>query len=149
VLQSGRLFASLRRHYFTDEGSHLKTNLIVSIVDDDESVRTATSSLLRSLGWQVCLYASAEAFLESGTASDVTCVISDIQMPGMTGIEMQQRLLRSGHAPPIIFITAFESEVARKQALESGALCFLNKPVDGAAISQCLQKLVQDSENGH
>jgi FixJ family two-component response regulator len=67
----------------------------------------------------------------------------------MTGIEMQQRLLRSGHAPPIIFISAFESETARRQALESGARCFLSKPVDGAAISRCLQSLLLEKENRH
>ena len=133
----------------TGKDSLLDKNLIVSIVDDDESVRSATSSLLRALGWGVRLYASAEAFLESDSVSDVVCVISDIQMPGMTGIEMQQRLLRRAHAPPIIFITSFESETVRKQVMESGALCFLSKPVDGAAISQCLQKLRQESEDEH
>lgn len=119
----------------------MHTRSIVSVVDDDESVRVATSSLLRSLGWDVCIYASAESFLESNRLDEVACVISDIQMPGMTGLQMQQRLREMGHALPIVFITAFASESVRRQALEGGAVCLLSKPVDGAVVSQCLEKL--------
>ncbi|MFM0228061.1 response regulator transcription factor [Paraburkholderia dipogonis] len=119
----------------------MHTHRIVSIIDDDESVRIATSSLVRSLGWDVRLYASAEDFLASGQISDVACVISDVQMPGMTGLEMQRRLLGGGIALPIIFISAFVSETVRRQALDDGAMCVLSKPVDGAAVSRCLETL--------
>jgi FixJ family two-component response regulator len=127
------------------EESHLEKNPVVSVVDDDASVRSAMSSLLRSQGWETRLYASAEAFLKSGRVDDVTCVISDVEMPGMNGLEMQQRLLRDGHALPIIFITAFESPAVRTQALDSGALCFLIKPADGSILLQCLQKLLHEA----
>lgn len=119
----------------------MQTPMIVSIVDDDENVRLATCSLLRSLGCDVRVYASAEAFLDSGRLGDVNCVISDVQMPGMGGIEMQRKLNELESAPPIIFISAFGSEARRKEALANGALCFLDKPVNGDAILACLEKL--------
>jgi FixJ family two-component response regulator len=124
----------------------LRTHPIVSIVDDDESVRIATSMLVRSLGWAVRIYASAEDFLASGQIDDVACIISDVQMPGMTGLEMQRRLLDGGIALPIIFISAFASEAVRRQAMDSGAMCVLSKPIDGAAVSRCLDKL--EAEGG-
>lgn len=119
----------------------MHTHRIVSIVDDDESVRIATSSLVRSLGWDVRLYASAEDFLDSGQIADVACIISDVRMPGMTGLEMQRRLLDGGITLPIIFISAFASEKVRCQALGDGAICVLGKPVDGVAVSHCLERL--------
>ena len=123
------------------EDSRLHTHRIVSIIDDDESVRIATSSLVRSLGWDVRLYPSAEDFLASGQIGDVACVISDVQMPGMTGLEMQRRLLDGGMTLPIIFISAFASETVRRQVLDGGAMCVLSKPVDGTAVSRCLETL--------
>jgi FixJ family two-component response regulator len=114
---------------------------VVSIIDDDESVRVATSSLVRSLGWDARLYACAEAFLASGPADDVACIISDVQMPGMSGLEMVRRLIERGIAPPVIFITAFASDAVRRQAQGLGAKCVLAKPVDGAAIARCLEAL--------
>ncbi|AXF07426.1 response regulator [Paraburkholderia graminis] len=114
---------------------------IASIIDDDESVRIATSSLVRSLGWDVRLYASAEDFLASGQIADVACVISDVQMPGMSGLQLQRRLIDDGIALPVIFISAFASDAVRRQALDDGALCVLSKPVDGAAILRCLETL--------
>ena len=125
----------------------MHTHPIVSIIDDDESVRIATSSLVRSLGWDVRLYASAEDFLASGQVGDVACIISDVQMPGMTGLEMQRRLLDDGVTLPIIFISAFASETMRQQALNDGAMCVLSKPVDSAAVSRCLEQL-QAGGNG-
>jgi FixJ family two-component response regulator len=125
------------------------THSIVSIIDDDESVRIATSSLVRSLGWAVRLYASAEDFLASGQIGDTVCIISDVQMPGMTGLEMQRRLLDGGITLPIIFISAFASETVRRQALGSGAMCVLSKPVDGAAVSRCLETLQAEDGDVH
>ncbi|MBW0446710.1 response regulator [bacterium M00.F.Ca.ET.228.01.1.1] len=114
-------------------------NPIVSIVDDDESVRIATSSLVRSLGWGARLYASAEQFLASDEIHDVTCIISDVQMPGISGLQMYWRLLESGVRLPVVFISAFASDLVRRQALEAGALCVLSKPVDAVELSRHLQ----------
>jgi len=119
----------------------LHSHPIASIIDDDESVRIATSSLVRSLGWDVRLYASAEEFLASGQIADVACVISDVQMPGMSGLQLQRRLIDDGITLPVIFISAFASDAVRRQALDDGALCVLSKPVDGAAILRCLETL--------
>ncbi len=126
------------------EDSCLKNHQIISIVDDDDSLRHAMSSLLRSLGWGVRLYSSAQAFLQSGRLDDITGLVSHIDMPGMTGLEMQQRLLTDGHALPIIFVTAYATEAVRRQALKNGAVCFLSKPVDESVISRCLQALQRE-----
>ena len=123
----------------------MPSDLIVSIIDDDESVRTATSSLVRSLGWEARLYASAEAFLRSGVIAATRCIISDVQMPGMSGLALQNRLTEEGYTTPFIFISAFRSEAASEQALAGGAMCFLSKPVDGSVIAQCLDKLRDSS----
>jgi FixJ family two-component response regulator len=117
---------------------------IVSIVDDDESVRIATASLIRSLGWGVNLYASAEAFLQSGERTTTACIVCDIQMPGMTGLEMQAYLIATGTSLPIIFVTAFPSDEAERQACANGACGFLHKPVDAAKMTRCLELVLGD-----
>jgi FixJ family two-component response regulator len=113
----------------------------VSVVDDDESVRVASSSLLRSLGWEVSLYASAEAFIDTDPLDGLACVITDLHMPGMSGLQLQQRLRRLAPDLPVMFMTAFASETARRQALEGGAVCFLSKPVDGTVVADCLERI--------
>lgn len=118
-------------------------NQTVAVVDDDESVRQATSRLVRSLGWEVRLFSSAASFLSSGSAAHVACVISDVQMPGMTGLEMHRRLTEAHIRVPVIFITAFCTEAIRKQAMEGGALSLLCKPVDGTAIQACLEQVMR------
>ena len=122
----------------------MHNNPIASVIDDDESVRTAMSSLVRSLDWDVRLYASAEAFLESGVASHIACIISDVQMPGMSGLDMYRHLLDKGVTLPIIFISAFASDAVRRQAIDLGAMCVLTKPVDGCEVSRCLARLGPD-----
>lgn len=111
---------------------------IVSIVDDDEAVRLATASLVRSFGWDVNSFASAEAFLGSGHVDETSFLISDIRMPGMSGIELHDCLLKQGNAPPTIFITAFPTAVLHAQTQAQGALALLEKPVDAAAIAHWL-----------
>ncbi|WP_087042707.1 response regulator transcription factor [Caballeronia ptereochthonis] len=113
------------------------------MIDDDESVRVASSSLLRSLGWAVSLYASAEAFLDTDSLDGLACVITDLNMPGMSGLQLQQRLRELGLGVPVVFITAFASDAARRQALDGGAVCFLSKPVDGTAVADCLERIQQ------
>jgi CheY-like chemotaxis protein len=119
----------------------LYNNPIVSIIDDDESVRVATSSLVRSLGWDVRLYASAEQFLASDSIGAVTCIISDVQMPGISGLDMYRRLIERGVTLPVIFISAFASDAVRRQALDIGAMCVLSKPVDAAEVSRRLETI--------
>ena len=115
----------------------------VSVIDDDESVRVASSSLLRSLGWEVSLYPSAESFLDADPLEGLACIITDLNMPGMSGLQLQQRLRELKAGVPIMFITAFASDAARRQALDGGAVCFLSKPVDGTAVADCLERIRQ------
>ena len=113
---------------------------VIAIVDDDESFRRATMSFIRSLGYVVLQFASAEAFLNSDRLHHADCVISDLQMPGMNGIELQNKLIVQGHHLPIIFISAFSEMRARAQALAAGAIGFLAKPFSDEELIACLNK---------
>src|ERR1700730_778865 len=101
---------------------------MISIVDDDESVREATKSLVRFLGYGVATFASAEDFLQSNQINDTECVISDVQMPGLSGVELQSQLIAGGNRTPIIFITASLEERTRARALTAGGVGVLSKP---------------------
>ena len=111
---------------------------VISIIDDDESVRVATQSLLRSLGFTACTFASAAEFLQSPRMDDASCVIADVQMPGMSGVELQSLLIAQGRRTPMIFITAFHEESVRARAMKAGAIGFLNKPFSGQTLVECL-----------
>jgi len=112
---------------------------LVAIIDDDESVRVTTDSLVRSLGYIVHTFASAEEFLRSNRLDDFSCVIADVQMPGMSGVQLQDQLRDQGYRVPFIFFTAFPDENIRARALAAGAICYLTKPFDGDSLIQCLQ----------
>ena len=116
----------------------MSTGSVISVVDDDEPVRAATSKFLRSYGYTVQAYSSAEGFLGSGRLNDTSCVIADVQMPGMSGLEFLATMRAQGHGAPFIFITAFPDETTRARALQAGAICFLPKPFGGTALINCL-----------
>jgi FixJ family two-component response regulator len=101
---------------------------MISIVDDDESVREATKGLVRSLGYGAVAFASAEEFLQSNQLNDTECVISDVQMHGLSGVELQSQLIADGNHMPIIFITASQEERTRARVLTAGAIGVLSKP---------------------
>ena len=115
---------------------------MIAIVDDDESMRTAVKTLVESVGLAVEDFPSAEEFLNSGRSQVSACLILDLRMPGMGGLELQRRLAASGSPLPIIFITAHYSEAERAKAMEAGAVGFLSKPFSEDAlfdaISSCL-----------
>lgn len=111
---------------------------MISIIDDDDLVRMATASLVRSMGFQTSTFASAEEFLQSPVLLTSDCVISDIQMPGINGIELQSALRSAGNLTPIIFITAFPEESIRRQAMGAGAVGFLSKPFEGDDLLACI-----------
>jgi FixJ family two-component response regulator len=115
---------------------------VISIIDDDAAVRAATDRLVRSLGYVAHSFASAEEFLTSPQGHDTSCVIADVQMPGMSGIELQTHLLAQGRRLPIIFITAFPEEDVRTKALNAGAVCFLTKPFRGATLIEHLDAVL-------
>jgi FixJ family two-component response regulator len=107
---------------------------LISIVDDDESVREAVGGLLKALGFDTEVFASAEDFLRSGHARIAACVITDVHMPVMSGLELQARVAGDGYGIPFIFITAFPNDQIRGRALKGGAVCFLNKPFTEAEL---------------
>jgi FixJ family two-component response regulator len=121
---------------------------LVAIVDDDASVRATTDSLVRSLGYIVHTFASAEELLRSNRLDDLSCVIADVQMPGMSGVELQAHLLSQGYRVPFIFFTAFPDERIRAQALSAGAICYLTKPFDGDSLVEGLQAALKKHDGG-
>lgn len=112
----------------------------ISIVDDDASVRDAIRGLLRSAGFDAEVFASAEEFLRSGRLHGTTCLVLDVRMPGMSGIELQERLIASGHLIPIVFITAHADEDERARALDRGAVDCLQKPFSDDALLDAIAK---------
>jgi len=111
-----------------------KNSKVVAIVDDDESIREALQGLLKGAGHPALVFASAEEFLNSGEQQHAGCLIADIRMPGMSGLELQAKLNSEQHRIPIIFITAHGDERMRIQALRAGAVDFLIKPFDKDAL---------------
>jgi len=101
---------------------------LISIVDDDESVREATKSLVRSLGYHVETFGSAEEFLGSDQLGDTACLITDVQMPGLSGVELQDRLISDGHDMPTIFVSGYPDTRLERQVIQSGAIAYLRKP---------------------
>jgi len=107
---------------------------LISVIDDDEPFREAMSSLMRSLGFEVEAFSSAEAFLGSSHMGTTSCLIADVHMPNMTGIDLHQQLVASGRAIPVILITAYPDDNVRARALAAGVICYLNKTFDDAAL---------------
>lgn len=114
----------------------------IAIVDDDPSVRIATSSLVRSLGMQVTAFASAEDYLAALDALSVDCLITDVQMDGIGGVELSQILRERGDDTPVIFITAFPDERIRERVMAAGAIGFLGKPFEGQALIDCIETAI-------
>lgn len=111
-----------------EQSTQVSTKAVVSVVDDDESVRNSLKRLLRSMGFEVRTFPSALDFLQEAPLHDPGCVIVDVRMPEMNGLELQKRLNDSGISVPVIFITAYEDPGVREQAMQAGALAFLQKP---------------------
>ena len=120
------------------EGCRLAKIPVISIIDDDRSVRKATDRLVRSLGFIAYAFASADEFLKSPYLVHTSCLIVDVRMPNMSGLQLQSVLLGKGLKTPMIFITAFPEEGDRALALESGAVDFLTKPFDGRTMIKAL-----------
>jgi FixJ family two-component response regulator len=138
-------WSRLQLHPAGERGSANMTNdkFIVMIVDDDESVRRAARRLIRSYGFAVETFVSADDFLASGRLSETACLVLDVQMPGLNGLELQSRLVAEGHQVSIIFITAFDDENARAQALKAGALSYLVKPFEEADLLNSINLALQ------
>lgn len=115
-------------------------NPVIAIVDDNEAVRASLASLVRSLGYEARVYESGIDFLQQPPGEDPACMIADIQMPVMTGDELQARLIASGRRFPIIFMTAFPTEAVRQRVMAAGSRCYLGKPIGSDEIVRCLEE---------
>ncbi len=115
---------------------------LISIIDDDESIRRTTTLLIQSFGYGAATFESAEDFLKSGHVDDTSCLIVDVQMPGMNGLELQSHLVHAGNRIPIIFITAYDNSDSRRRALQMGAAGFLNKPFDDRQLLQTIHSVI-------
>jgi FixJ family two-component response regulator len=111
---------------------------LIAIVDDDESVRDALTSLLHSVGWRAEAFASAEAFLLSGQVHTTVCLLLDIRLPGLSGLELQRQLRSSQARLHLIFLTAHGTEAMRAQALQAGAVAFFTKPFSDTALLEAI-----------
>jgi FixJ family two-component response regulator len=119
---------------------------LISVVDDDESVRRTTTLLIESFGFRAAAFESAETFLNSGHLHDTSCLIVDVQMPGMDGLQLQSHLAAAGCGIPIIFITAYESKDSRQRAMQAGAVAFLGKPFSDEHLLQIIRSALRCSQ---
>ena len=118
---------------------------MIAIVDDDAFVRDSLRDLMESLGYDLAAFESAERFLEAACLAETSCVITDLQMPGLSGLDLQGRLVDNSHRIPIIFVTGFPDEKFRVRAMSAGAVGFLSKPLDESLLIGCLESALNHS----
>jgi FixJ family two-component response regulator len=121
---------------------------LVSIVDDDESLRRSVKNLLTSVGFRVETFASAEAFLQSAHRADTRCVVLDLRMPGMGGVDLLMHLAAAGASIPVIILTAHSDDDARRRTLQAGAVAFLGKPFHGEALLGAVRRALTEDPGG-
>jgi FixJ family two-component response regulator len=125
---------------------------LISIVDDDPSFGDSMRRLLKSLGYPVAVFASGAQFLGSAQLSLTACLVADIHMPEMTGVELYNQLVQSGHTIPTILVTGYPDDCVRERMLNLGVECYLNKPLEEAALIDCLRSAIargQLSQGAH
>ena len=120
---------------------------LISVVEDDQPFRESMKKLMKSLGYTVEGFPSAAEFLASPLLTSTACLVSDVQMPGMTGVELHRHLIDAGHAIPTILVTAYPDEVVRRRALKDGVVCYLRKPVDDDHLERCLRSALESDED--
>jgi len=120
---------------------------LISLVDDDESIRRTTTLLIQSFGFQAAAFESAESLLKSSQLQETSCLIVDVQMPGMNGLQLQRQLAASGYNIPIIFITAYDNKESRQQAMQAGAVAFLSKPFNDELLLETIRATLRDRES--
>jgi FixJ family two-component response regulator len=121
---------------------------LISIIDDDESVRRTTTRLIESFGFRAAAFESAENFLGSGHLNDTSCLIVDVRMPGMNGLQLQSQLAAADCRIPIIFITAYDDKESRRRAMQAGAVAFLGKPFIDEQLLQWIRSALRHEESG-
>jgi FixJ family two-component response regulator len=116
---------------------------LISIVDDDPAVREGTMDLLNSMGFTAETFQLADEFLKSDRLRSTSCLIADVQMPGMTGLELHSRLIASGTIIPTILITAFPRDDDRRRAMQAGVICYLTKPYNDKDLVSCIRSALE------
>ena len=119
---------------------------LVSVVEDDRFFRESMRRLMRSLGYTVEAFPSAADFLASPRLNETACLIADVHMPGMTGIELHRHLVGAGYAIPTILVTAYPNDIDQDRALNDGVVCYLRKPVDEQHLLRCLRAALTSGE---
>lgn len=120
---------------------------LISVIDDDESVRRTTKLLIESSGYQAAVFESAENLLSSGQLEDTSCLIIDVQMPGMNGLQLQSHLAAAGSRVPIIFITAYDDKESCRRAMQAGAVAFLAKPFSDQELFQTVRSVLRHGKD--
>jgi len=121
--------------------------ILVSVVDDDRFFRESMCRLLRSLGHAADIFSSAAEFLASPRLAETACLIADIHMPAMTGLELYRRLIDTGQAIPTILVTAFPNDVDQARALNDGVMCYLRKPVDEEQLTRSVREALRSADS--
>jgi FixJ family two-component response regulator len=121
----------------------MSNRTLISIVDDDPPFRESMRKLVKLLGYPVEAFPSAADFLASRSLPETACLVADVHMPGMTGVELYGRLVNLGHAIPTILVTAYPDEVVRDRALKDGVVCYLGKPLDDEDLERCLRSALK------
>jgi FixJ family two-component response regulator len=120
---------------------------LVSVVEDDQFFRESMQRLMRSLGYTVEAFASAADFLASPRVVETACLIADVHMPAMTGVELYKHLVSAGYAIPTILVTAYPDDVDRACAIKDGVVCYLRKPIDETRLIRCLREALRSGES--
>jgi len=121
---------------------------LVAIVEDDQSLRNATRDLLKAAGLSTATFEDAESFLGSASRAAAACLVADMRMPGMTGLELHQALIASGHGIPTVIITAHPEELTRSRARDAGISCYLTKPFTPDELLECVREALAKSQHG-
>ena len=121
---------------------------LIAVVDDDKVMREAIEGLVRSMGHRAMAYDSASGFLESRAQHAFSCIITDVQMPGLSGLDLQDALATAGVSTPIIFVTALPREDVRRRAVEAGSICFLIKPFRAEDLIRCIEEAIDRATPG-
>lgn len=121
---------------------------LISIIDDDQSFRESMRRLVKSLGYGVAVFPSAAEFLASPRLSSTTCLVADVHMPAMTGIELYSHLRSTGHSIPTILVTAYPDERVQERMLNMGVGCYLRKPLEEATLIDCLRSAIASGTRG-
>jgi FixJ family two-component response regulator len=138
----GRRYGGKQR----DRESAMAKPTLISIVEDDQPFRESMRKLVTLLGYTVEAFASATDFLKSPLVAETDCLVADVQMPGMTGVELHKHLVEAGRAIPTILVTAYPNEAVRNRALKEGVVCYLPKPVDDDHLERCLRSALQSGK---